>query len=89
MHAAGPQSGPASNAPSEVRFVSFVPSMSMRKTSKFPVRFEAKASSPPGGIDLMGAPNNFGANATTCTEGENPIHWGEVALQWFLDHPRR
>jgi hypothetical protein len=43
----------------------------------------------PGGIDVMGAPNNFGANATTCTDGENPLPWGEVALQWFLDHPKR
>lgn len=42
----------------------------------------------PGGDDLEGGDNNFGVNATTCTTGEINIHWGEIALQWFLDHPR-
>ena len=42
----------------------------------------------PGGTDLAGGPNNFGANATTCSTGENQLHWGEVALQWFIDHPK-
>ena len=42
----------------------------------------------PGGIDRMGAPNNFGLNATTCTTGEIKLHWGKTALQWFLDHPK-
>jgi pimeloyl-ACP methyl ester carboxylesterase len=43
----------------------------------------------PGGIDTPGAANNFGLNATTCTTGEIDLNWGEVVLQWFLDHPRR
>lgn len=42
----------------------------------------------PGGIDKMGAPNNFGLNATTCTTGDIKLHWGKTALQWFLDHPK-
>ena len=44
----------------------------------------------PGGIDTptMGK-NNFALNATTCTSGTIAIKWGELALQWFLDHPRR
>jgi hypothetical protein len=42
----------------------------------------------PGGTDLEGSPNNFIANATTCTTGEINLHWGEVALQWFIDHPK-
>lgn len=43
----------------------------------------------PGGTDVSGAPNNFGLNATTCTTGEDiKLHWGKVALQWFLEHPR-
>ena len=41
----------------------------------------------PGGTDLAGSANNAGANATTCSTGEMPLHWGEVALQWFIDHP--
>lgn len=43
----------------------------------------------PGGDDVAGSANNFILNATTCTTGEINIHWGEVALQWFLEHPRR
>ena len=43
----------------------------------------------PGGDDIPGAENNFALNATTCTTGEINIHWGEIALHWFLDHPRR
>ena len=42
----------------------------------------------PGGIDVPGAPNNFGLNATSCTTGEINLHWGETALQWFMDHPK-
>jgi hypothetical protein len=42
----------------------------------------------PGGSDVEGSPNNFGANATTCTEGDIALHWGELALQWFIDHPK-
>ena len=43
----------------------------------------------PGGVDTsnMGK-NNFGLNATTCTTGDIQIHWGELALQWYLDHPK-
>jgi hypothetical protein len=36
----------------------------------------------------MGAPNNFGLNATTCTTGDIQLHWGEIVLQWFIDHPK-
>lgn len=43
----------------------------------------------PGGTDLAGSENNFGANATTCSTGEIKIKWGEVALQWFIDHPKK
>lgn len=42
----------------------------------------------PGGDDIDGSANNFGLNATTCTTGDINVNWGEVALQWFLDHPR-
>lgn len=43
----------------------------------------------PGGVDTptMGK-NNFGLNATTCTTGDITINWGELALQWYLDHPK-
>jgi predicted esterase len=43
----------------------------------------------PGGTDLAGAPNNFGLNATTCSTGDIKLKWGEVALQWFIDHPKK
>lgn len=44
----------------------------------------------PGGVDVPGTgTNNFSLNATTCTTGEIKINWGELALQWFLEHPRR
>jgi pimeloyl-ACP methyl ester carboxylesterase len=43
----------------------------------------------PGGIDKSGSgKNNFSLNATTCTTGQIAINWGELALQWFIDHPR-
>jgi pimeloyl-ACP methyl ester carboxylesterase len=43
----------------------------------------------PGGTDLAGSENNLGANATTCSTGDIKIKWGEVALQWFIDHPKK
>jgi pimeloyl-ACP methyl ester carboxylesterase len=43
----------------------------------------------PGGTDLMGGPNNFGLNATTCSTGDIKLHWGETVLQWFIDHPKQ
>lgn len=43
----------------------------------------------PGGIDIDGAANNFGLNATTCTTGDIQLNWGEVVLQWFIDHPKQ
>jgi len=42
----------------------------------------------PGGVDVDGAENNFGLNATTCTTGDIKLKWGERVLQWFIDHPR-
>jgi pimeloyl-ACP methyl ester carboxylesterase len=43
----------------------------------------------PGGIDLVGSENNLGAiNQTTCTTGDIKLSWGDVALQWFIDHPK-
>ena len=43
----------------------------------------------PGGTDIPGGPNNLlGINATTCTTGDIHINWGEVALKWFIDHPK-
>lgn len=42
----------------------------------------------PGGVDIDGAPNNFTLNATTCTTGDIQLHWGELVLQWFIDHPK-
>jgi pimeloyl-ACP methyl ester carboxylesterase len=43
----------------------------------------------PGGFDTptFGA-NNFGLNATTCVLGDIRIAYGELALQWYEDHPR-
>lgn len=43
----------------------------------------------PGGIDVSGAANNFGLNATTCTTGDIQLNWGPTVLQWFIDHPKR
>jgi predicted esterase len=44
----------------------------------------------PGGIDVPGTgTNNFSLNATTCTTGDIKINWGELVLQWFLEHPRK
>lgn len=43
----------------------------------------------PGGIDISGAANNYGLNATTCTTGDIKLNWGETVLQWFIDHPRK
>lgn len=42
----------------------------------------------PGGIDVAGAPNNLGLNATTCTTGAPYLPWGDTVLQWFIDHPK-
>jgi len=42
----------------------------------------------PGGTDLEGSANNAIVNATTCTTGDINIHWGEIALQWFIEHPK-
>lgn len=42
----------------------------------------------PGGIDVEGAANNFGLNATTCTTGDIKLKWGERVLEWFIDHPK-
>jgi pimeloyl-ACP methyl ester carboxylesterase len=43
----------------------------------------------PGGVDTPDTgKNNFGLNATTCTTGQIAINWGELALQWYLDHPK-
>ena len=42
----------------------------------------------PGGIDDQDGPNNFGLNATTCTTGDIQLNWGEIVLQWFIDHPK-
>jgi hypothetical protein len=30
-----------------------------------------------------------GSARTTCTKGVIAVHWGETALQWFVDHPKR
>ena len=27
-------------------------------------------------------------NSTNCTEGDVQLHWGELALEWFMDHPK-
>jgi pimeloyl-ACP methyl ester carboxylesterase len=34
-------------------------------------------------------PGGTPPNATTCTKGEIKVNWGETALQWFIDHPKR
>jgi polyhydroxybutyrate depolymerase len=43
----------------------------------------------PGGTDIPGSANNFILNATTCTTGDIKLHWGELALQYFMTHTRR
>lgn len=43
----------------------------------------------PGGVDIEGAENNYSVNATTCTEGDINIHWGEMVLDFFQKHPKR
>jgi len=43
----------------------------------------------PGGVDKPGAANNFSLNATTCTTGDIKLNWGEIALKWFQEHPKR
>jgi hypothetical protein len=46
----------------------------------------------PGGVDIPGTGMNDllgGINATTCTTGNITINWGELALQWYIDHPRK
>lgn len=42
----------------------------------------------PGGTDVSGSANNNGFNATTCTTGDIKLNWGEVALKWFIEHPK-
>jgi predicted esterase len=43
----------------------------------------------PGGVDKPGTGmNNFSLNATTCTTGQIAINWGELALEWYIGHPR-
>jgi predicted esterase len=44
----------------------------------------------PGGVDKSGSgKNNYSLNATTCTTGDIQINWGELALQWYIDHPKQ
>jgi predicted esterase len=43
----------------------------------------------PGGVDLAGAPNNFGLNATTCSTGDIKLDWGAVVLKYFQEHPKK
>ena len=40
-------------------------------------------------IRPLEGPNNLTVNATTCTIGNIELDWGELALQWFVDHPRK
>jgi predicted esterase len=42
----------------------------------------------PGGVDTPGGPNNYSANATTCTEGDIKLNWGETVLKFFQEHPK-
>jgi pimeloyl-ACP methyl ester carboxylesterase len=43
----------------------------------------------PGGVDVPSpGTNNFGLNASTCLVGDIRIKYGDLALQWYLDHPR-
>jgi pimeloyl-ACP methyl ester carboxylesterase len=34
-------------------------------------------------------PGGTPPNASTCTKGDIKFSWGETALQWFIDHPKR
>jgi pimeloyl-ACP methyl ester carboxylesterase len=45
----------------------------------------------PGGVDTADMqPDDLlgGINATTCTTGDIQINWGQLALQWYIDHPK-
>jgi len=42
----------------------------------------------PGGTDTEGIPPFGALNATTCTSGDINFHWGELAMEWFVAHPR-
>jgi pimeloyl-ACP methyl ester carboxylesterase len=45
----------------------------------------------PGGVDTPDMqPDDLlgGINATTCTTGDIAINWGQLALQWYVDHPK-
>lgn len=33
-------------------------------------------------------PGGLKPTRTTCTDGAIRLNWGEIALQWFLDHPK-
>jgi pimeloyl-ACP methyl ester carboxylesterase len=39
-----------------------------------------------GGHCIPGHPN---ANFTACSTGGTSLDWGQVVLQWFIDHPKR
>jgi predicted esterase len=43
----------------------------------------------PGGVDTSSGRNNYTLNATTCTTGDIKINWGQLALQWYIDHPKK
>ena len=43
----------------------------------------------PRGSRLPGAPDTLPANGVVCTTGSPTVHWGELALQWFAEHPKR
>ena len=43
----------------------------------------------PGGTDTEGIGALGALNAMTCTTGDINFHWGELVLQFFLDHPKR
>jgi poly(3-hydroxybutyrate) depolymerase len=42
----------------------------------------------PRGELLPGAAETLASNAVVCTTGAPRLHWGEVALAWFREHPR-
>lgn len=37
---------------------------------------------------MPGSPNTLETNGVVCSVGDPAFHWGRVALQWFMDHPR-